>query len=159
MGRNDGPPQERPAHPVTVKTFFLDRNEVVNGEYAEFVRETNNPAPSHWPNGKPVFGQENWPVVNVSVDDALKFAKWRSKRDSVTYRLPREDEWEYAARGGDQNYLYPWGNNWESKSRRDGGSVSESSRILSRWKQSLGCFRPDGKRLGMDFDHVCFLSG
>ena len=114
MGRNNGPPQEKPAHPVTVKTFFLDRNEVVNGEYAEFVKETNNPAPSHWPNGKPVFGQENWPVVNVSVDDALNFAKWRSKRDSVTYRLPTEDEWEYAARGGDQNYLYPWGNTWEA---------------------------------------------
>ena len=114
MGRNNGPPQEKPAHPVTVKTFFLDRNEVVNGEYAEFVRETNNPAPSHWPNGKPVFGQEDWPVVNVSVDDALNFAKWRSKRDSVTYRLPTEDEWEYAARGGDQDYLYPWGNKWEA---------------------------------------------
>ncbi|HET6669939.1 MAG TPA: bifunctional serine/threonine-protein kinase/formylglycine-generating enzyme family protein, partial [Pyrinomonadaceae bacterium] len=52
MGRNDGPLQERPAHSVAVKTFFLDRNEIVNGEYAEFVRETNNAAPSHWPNGK-----------------------------------------------------------------------------------------------------------
>ena len=114
MGRNDGPRQERPAHPVTVKTFFLDRNEVVNGEYAEFVRETNSPPPSHWPNGKPAFGQENWPVVNVSVEDALKFAEWRSRRDSVTYRLPREDEWEYAARGGDLNYLYPWGHGWET---------------------------------------------
>ena len=113
MGRNDGPPQERPAHPVTVKTFFLDRNEIVNGEYAVFVAETNNPAPDNWRDGKPIFGQENWPVANVSADDAKKFAEWRSKRDGVSYRLPTEEEWEYAARGGDQSYLYPWGNAWE----------------------------------------------
>lgn len=133
MGRNDGPPQESPAHPVTVKTFFLDRNEVVNGEYAEFVRETKTAAPAHWPNGKPVFGQENWPVVNVSVEDALNFAKWRSKRDSVTYRLPREDEWEYAARGGDQGYLYPWGNKWENN----------RAVMMEAFPKAVGLF-PDG---------------
>jgi len=139
MGRNDGPPQERPAHPVTVKTFLLDRNEVVNGEYSEFVRETNNPAPSHWPNGKPVFGQENWPVVNVSVEDALNFAKWRSQRDGVTYRLPREDEWEYAARGGDQNYLYPWGNNWET----------ERAVISEAFPKAVGFFPEGNNRWGV----------
>ena len=114
MGRDDGPGQEQPAHPVTVKTFFLDRNEVVNGEYAVFVEETSSPAPANWRNGKPVLGQENWPVANVSVDDAKKFAAWRSQRDGVSYRLPTEEEWEYAARGGDQDYLYPWGNGWEA---------------------------------------------
>ena len=139
MGRDDGPPQERPAHPVTVKTFFLDRNEVMNGEYADFVRETNNPAPAHWPNGKPVFGQENWPVVNVSVTDALNFAKWRSKRDSVTYRLPREDEWEYAARGGDQNYLYPWGNNWETN----------RAVMLEAFPRAVGFFPEGNNRWGV----------
>jgi serine/threonine protein kinase/formylglycine-generating enzyme required for sulfatase activity len=133
MGRNEGPPQERPAHTITVKTFFLDRNEVVNGEYAEYVRETDSPAPSHWPDSTPVFGQENWPVVNVSVKDAENFAKWRSKRDSVTYRLPREDEWEYAARGGDQGYLYPWGNNWETN----------RAVMLEAFPKAVGSF-PDG---------------
>jgi serine/threonine protein kinase/formylglycine-generating enzyme required for sulfatase activity len=114
MGRNDGPIQERPAHTVTVETFFLDRNEVINEEYAEFVRETNAAAPSNWNKGKPVFGQEKWPVANVSAEDAKNFAAWRSSRDGVTYRLPTEEEWEYAARGGDQDSLYPWGNEWEN---------------------------------------------
>ena len=48
------------------------------------------------------------PVVNVSYEDAVEFAKWRSKRDGVTYRLPTEEEWEAAARGQSAK-KYPWG--------------------------------------------------
>ena len=113
MGRKAGPPQETPAHPVTVQTFQMDRTEVSNTEYADFVRETNHPAPSHWIGNKPPFGQENWPVVNVTFTDATTFAAWRSKRDNVSYRLPTEEEWEYAARNGQQADLYPWGPDWK----------------------------------------------
>nr|MBA3754291.1 SUMF1/EgtB/PvdO family nonheme iron enzyme [Nitrospira sp.] len=34
----------------------------------------------------------------------------------VTYRLPTEEEWEYAARNGDQANLYPWGKSWANDS-------------------------------------------
>ncbi|HSE17020.1 MAG TPA: SUMF1/EgtB/PvdO family nonheme iron enzyme [Pyrinomonadaceae bacterium] len=115
MGRKSGPPQETPAHAVTVQTFAMDRTEVSNTEYADFVRETGRAAPSHWIQNKPPFGQELWPVVNVSFDDATAFAAWRSKRDGVSYRLPTEEEWEYAARNGEQSDLYPWGPDWKDK--------------------------------------------
>ncbi|HEX5601278.1 MAG TPA: SUMF1/EgtB/PvdO family nonheme iron enzyme, partial [Pyrinomonadaceae bacterium] len=115
MGRKNGPLQETPAHLVTVQPFSMDRTEVTNTEYAEFVRETNHSAPSHWSSNKPAFGQELWPVVNVSFDDATSFAAWRSKRDGVSYRLPTEEEWEYAARNGEQSDLYPWGPDWKDK--------------------------------------------
>jgi formylglycine-generating enzyme required for sulfatase activity len=115
MGRKGGPPQENPAHPVTVQPFLMDRTEVSNTEYADFVREANHAAPAHWIGNKPPFGQEQWPVVNVSFDDATAFAEWRSKRDKVTYRLPTEEEWEYAARNGEQSDLYPWGPDWKDK--------------------------------------------
>jgi serine/threonine protein kinase len=113
MGRNTGPLQETPAHAVTVQPFLMDTTEVTNTEYADFVRETNYTAPSHWAGNKPPFGQEQWPVVNVSLDDAMAFAAWRSKRDGAAYRLPTEEEWEYAARNGAQGDLYPWGAKWE----------------------------------------------
>ncbi|HEU4507427.1 MAG TPA: bifunctional serine/threonine-protein kinase/formylglycine-generating enzyme family protein [Pyrinomonadaceae bacterium] len=113
MGRQDGPLQETPPHSVTVQTFMMDRTEVTNTEYAEFINETNRAAPKHWAEKKPPFGQELWPVVNVSLNDANDFAAWRSKRDGVTYRLPTEQEWEYAARNGSQNDLYPWGPEWK----------------------------------------------
>ncbi len=118
MGRSGGTPQERPAHPVQVQAFLMDKTEVTNSEYAQFVRATSHPAPEYWSGNKPPFGQELWPVVNVSLDDAKQFAAWRSQRDGAAYRLPTEEEWEYAARNGAQSDLYPWGKSW-----KDGNAI------------------------------------
>ncbi len=114
MGRNNGPRDlsEEPAHPVQVTSFFMDKTEVTNAAYAEFLRNTNHPWPTHWKSPEPPAGEELLPVSNVSVEDAEAFAKWRSQRDGVTYRLPTEEEWEYAARNGDRSDLYPWGKEW-----------------------------------------------
>ena len=113
MGRDDGLPTEGPSHTVTVQDFLLDKTEVTNAEYAQFVNETSHAPPEHWRNVKAPLGQELLPVSNVTYDEAIAFAEWRSKRDGVTYRLPTEEEWEYAARNGDKDNLYPWGNTWE----------------------------------------------
>ena len=114
MGRANGPIQETPAHAVSVQQFLMDRTEVTNSEYAEFVAKTKRTPPAHWAGDKPPFGQELWPVVNISFDDAVAFAAWRSSRDGVTYRLPTEEEWEYAARNGQRADLYPWGPEWQN---------------------------------------------
>jgi len=114
MGRNlskkDDP--QSPAHSLAVQPFFMDRTEVTNAEYADFVQQTGYSPPEGWSAKRPPAGRENWPVTNVSLDDAEKFAVWRSTRDGVRYRLPKEEEWEYAARGGSEDRLYPWGNEW-----------------------------------------------
>jgi formylglycine-generating enzyme required for sulfatase activity len=127
VGRNDVPPltdearQSRPgyllwmysqwpAHAVNVGPFQIDRTEVTNAEYAAFVKETGHaPPPEVWDGGRPRAGEEQLPVVNVSYHDVAAFAAWRSKRDGVVYRLPTEEEWEFAARGGDPTLAYPWG--------------------------------------------------
>jgi formylglycine-generating enzyme required for sulfatase activity/serine/threonine protein kinase len=112
MGRNDSVQTEGPAHQVTVSNFAMDKTEVTNAEYGQFVKQTGHNPPEQWGSPKAPVGQELLPVTNVSYEDALAFAAWRSKRDGVTYRLPTEEEWEYAARNGENDNLYPWGNAW-----------------------------------------------
>jgi formylglycine-generating enzyme required for sulfatase activity len=112
MGRVGATVSELPVHAVAMKAFDIDKTEVTNAEYAQFVSGTQHEPPSNWAGGKPISGQEALPVTFVSYDDAVAFAAWRSKRDGKQYRLPTEEEWEYAARGGDQNNIYPWGNTW-----------------------------------------------
>lgn len=112
MGRVGATVSELPVHSVSVKPFAMDKTEVTNAEYAQFISETQRASPSNWVSSMPIPGAESLPVTFVSYNDATAFAEWRSKRDGVQYRLPTEEEWEYAARGGDQGNIYPWGNTW-----------------------------------------------
>ena len=132
MGRDDVEPTDLdwgnqfPSHLVNVDSFYISKTEVTNAEYSQFVESTGHPVPQNWKNKKPPEGQEQSPVTWVSLADTKAFADWVSKRDKKACSIPTEIQWEYAARNGEQNTTYPWGNNWDvSLTNVASGNVAE----------------------------------
>ena len=91
--------------------FFIDKYEVTNAQYAEFVCATGHRVPacvecgkadSTWQGCRPPPGYEDHPVVGVGWQDAQAYCAWIGKR------LPTEDEWQQACQGRDERE-YPWG--------------------------------------------------
>lgn len=71
---------------------------VTNEDYSKFIKVTGRKPPKDWINGIISAGMELYPVVNVSYDDAVAYCKWLTDNDGkAVYRLPTEEEWEYAA--------------------------------------------------------------
>ena len=92
-----------PAEKIHISAFYIDKYEVTNRQYYDFVTATGHKIPNDprgakyniWLNGTYPSELADHPVVNVTYQDAVDYAAWAGKR------LPREEEWEYTA-GGDQ---------------------------------------------------------
>ena len=100
-----------PKHEVTLDAYWIYKYPVTVKQYKKFIAGTQGTKPPPGTTGKmptePLWGwKDDHPMVNVSWNDAVAYAKWAGAA------LPTEAQWEKAARGTDER-LYPWGNKWD----------------------------------------------
>ena len=115
---------EYPARQVYLKAYYIDRCEVTNARFREFVEATGylsaaeqegqperedridwrHPEGPEWD----ISTRLDHPVVYVNWDDARAYCEWQEKR------LPTEAEWEKSARGSDAR-TWPWGNTFDAR--------------------------------------------
>ena len=117
-GNNDADARadEKPQHKVYLEAYYIDRYEIRNKDYRNFILAQGFPAPYvdqewakpyNWEGTSYPVGRGDDPVVLVSWKDAQAYAAWAGKR------LPSEAEWEKASRGGLIGQNYPLGNSLE----------------------------------------------
>lgn len=96
---------ELPSGSRTIEGFWIDRNEVTNGDYRQCV-EAGACTPPSKTEAYDDPRRSAHPVLWVSWFQARDYAKWAGKR------LPSEVEWERAVRAG-SNSRFPWGERWD----------------------------------------------
>ena len=101
MGSQRGRRSNQPSRMVYLSSYAMDRLEVTNIEYGEFIKSEMKALENPYLD----LYAPNEPVTGVTWRLADRFCRWRGKR------LPTEAEWEKAARGTDGRD-YPWGDEW-----------------------------------------------
>ncbi|HEY3476475.1 MAG TPA: SUMF1/EgtB/PvdO family nonheme iron enzyme [Anaerolineales bacterium] len=141
MGTDNGEPDEGPPHAVLVNAFWIDRTEVTNQMFADFMNsQTDQSRISNWIDSddedlqvqrvdgswQAISGYEDHPMIEVKWAGAVAYCEWRGEGT----RLPTEAEWEKAARGTTDN-LYAWGNDLDCSLANYGTCEGSSVKVGS----------------------------
>lgn len=141
MGSADGYSDERPVHTVTMHPFYMSATEITFKQYDAFCAATGRaePADSGW-------GRGNMPVFDINWNDAKEYCSWLSDQLGASIHLPTEDEFEYAARGGNMGhgYTYSGSNHIDDVGWFVGNSKGRPHKVGGRMPNELGIYDLSG---------------
>jgi formylglycine-generating enzyme required for sulfatase activity len=154
FGSDKGDRDESPEQIVTLDNYYIDKFEVSNREYKNFIDNANSAPPLSWEGGAYKENEADLPVL-VSYSEAEAYARWAGKR------LPTEQEWEKAARGTGMlsqtgegtTLIYPWGNKFDPEkldcadfwsSEKIGAQIKLRLKMSAPGPLPIGTFDPEG---------------
>ena len=131
----DAHDREKPVHQETVESFSIGKYEVTQKEW-EVVMGKN---PSY-------FKGDDLPVENITWKDCNKFIKKLNTLTGMNFRLPTEEEWEYAARGGNRSngYKYSGSNEINKVAWYDENSGKKTHQVGTLSGNELGIYDMTG---------------
>ena len=128
--------RENPVHKIVVADFELSKYQVTQGQWLAVMGEN----PSHC--------QEDLrlPVEQISWDDAMAFVFKLNELTGKKYRLPRENEWEFAARGGNlsKNFKHVGSDNLAEVAWFNGNSEFKTHVVGTKLPNELGIYDMNG---------------
>lgn len=123
---------ESPLHEVTLSDYYIGRFEVTQREWRTIMGYELD-----WPEQ---YGHgDDYPTYNVSRTDALLFVEKLSAMTRLSFRLPTEAQWEFAARGGNdsQHYRYSGSNSVDEVAWHKGNSGNALHPVGGRQSNEL----------------------
>ena len=147
--------EEKPAHQVTVSDFYMGQCELTQAQWKAVA--SNDPF---------TFKGDNLPAESVSYNEAIFYCIMLNSAlkdqlpEGMTFRLPTEAEWEYAARGGKKALHWQYsGNNSTGSYTLDNfawyseNSSSKTHNVGSKYANELGLYDMSGNVLEMCMDY------
>lgn len=132
---NDANGDEKPAHQVTLSSFYICKHEVTQTEWQAVMG--SNPSK---------FKGANRPVEQVSWNDCQTFISRLNSITGKNFRLPTEAEWEYAARGGNksQGNKFSGSNTLDEVGWYSENSGNETHNVMTKSPNELGVYDMSG---------------